>query len=87
MIAGLLLIVSLTNADVYFHNPRGSNNRLNEASTARSNANRMFDSQVGLKSQDCIFFINFFRGLCMLHYFVSNAIIVIVGFRKASEYI
>lgn len=31
--------------DVYFHNPRGSNNRLNEQSAERANANRLFDSQ------------------------------------------
>ena len=34
------------NADIYLHNPRGSNNRLNEKSAARTNANRVFDSQV-----------------------------------------
>ena len=32
--------------DIYLHNPRGSNNRLNEAGVARSNAHRLFDSQV-----------------------------------------
>lgn len=32
-------------ADVYMHNPRGSNNRLNEKSANRANADRMFDSQ------------------------------------------
>ncbi|XP_046854923.1 protein DD3-3-like isoform X2 [Xenia sp. Carnegie-2017] len=42
-LVGLLLCWS--SADVYLHNPRGSNNRLNEASTARASANRMFDSQ------------------------------------------
>ena len=40
------LCVSLTSADIYLHVPRGSNNRLNEKSAARKNANRMFDSQV-----------------------------------------
>lgn len=30
----------------YMHNPRGSNNRLNERSANRNNGNRMFDSQV-----------------------------------------
>ena len=29
----------------YLHNPRGSNNRLDEAGRDRNNANRMFDSQ------------------------------------------
>jgi len=35
----------VANADMYLHNPRGSNNRLNERGRARNNANRMFDSQ------------------------------------------
>jgi hypothetical protein len=33
------------NADLYMHNPRGSNNRLNEQSATRNNNNRVFDSQ------------------------------------------
>lgn len=41
---GALLSGSLQ--DIYLHNPRGSNNRLNEASAARNNNNRLFDSQV-----------------------------------------
>ena len=32
--------------DTYMHNPRGSNNRLNERSANRNNANRLFNSQV-----------------------------------------
>jgi hypothetical protein len=40
-----LLLARDAHADVYMHNPRGSNNRLNEASAARANANRVFDSQ------------------------------------------
>ena len=43
------LLVSLSDADVYLHNPRGSNNRLNGARTARANNNRLFDSQVSFK--------------------------------------
>jgi len=46
--ATLLLLVCLAGvalADVYMHNPRGSNNRLNERSANRNNGNRMFDSQ------------------------------------------
>jgi hypothetical protein len=31
--------------DTYMHNPRGSNNRLNERSANRNNANRLFNSQ------------------------------------------
>ena len=40
------LLVASCMGDVYMHNPRGSNNRLNERSANRDNANRMFDSQV-----------------------------------------
>lgn len=35
----------LAAADVYMHNPRGSNNRLNEKTATRANGNRLFDSQ------------------------------------------
>ncbi|XP_028418873.1 uncharacterized protein LOC114544422 [Dendronephthya gigantea] len=35
----------LAKGDVYMHNPRGSNNRLNEQNNNRNNANRLFDSQ------------------------------------------
>lgn len=42
----LLAVASLALGDVYMHNPRGSNNRLNERSANRQNANRLFDSQV-----------------------------------------
>lgn len=38
-------LVSVCLADTYMHNPRGSNNRLNEASANRNNGNRLFDSQ------------------------------------------
>eukprot|EP00058_Branchiostoma_floridae_P021203 XP_002606693.1 hypothetical protein BRAFLDRAFT_72540 [Branchiostoma floridae] len=41
-----LLLCSLVGGDVYLHNPRGSNNRLNERSANRQNANRVFDSQM-----------------------------------------
>jgi len=43
----LFAAISLVWGDCYMHNPRGSNNRLNERSANRNNANRMFDSQVG----------------------------------------
>ncbi|CAG5082369.1 Oidioi.mRNA.OKI2018_I69.PAR.g10109.t1.cds [Oikopleura dioica] len=39
------LLASTALADVYMHFPRGSNNRLNENSEGRRNANRLFDSQ------------------------------------------
>ena len=45
-LACLSLALSLCVADVYMHNPRGSNNRLNERSANRNNADRLFDSQV-----------------------------------------
>jgi hypothetical protein len=41
----LVCCAAPSSADVYMHNPRGSNNRLNEQSAARANANRVFDSQ------------------------------------------
>lgn len=31
--------------DIYLHNPRGSNNRLDEQTRERANNNRMFDSE------------------------------------------
>ncbi|CAI8031608.1 Protein DD3-3 [Geodia barretti] len=40
-----LALAVCVHADMYFHNPRGSNNRLDEAKRERNNANRMFDSQ------------------------------------------
>jgi len=40
-----LACVALVAGDTYLHNPRGSNNRLNEKSANRNNGNRMFDSQ------------------------------------------
>ena len=45
-LACLLGLFALVASDVYMHNPRGSNNRLNERSANRNNANRLFDSQV-----------------------------------------
>lgn len=39
------MILVYVSGDLYLHNPRGSNNRLNEKSATRANANRMFDSQ------------------------------------------
>ena len=44
----VLLVVTIATADLYLHNPRGSNNRLNERSANRKNANRVFDSQVNI---------------------------------------
>lgn len=42
----VLALVLRVQGDVYLHNPRGSNNRLNENTANRQNANRAFDSQV-----------------------------------------
>ncbi|XP_066912366.1 protein DD3-3-like [Clytia hemisphaerica] len=44
-LAVLATILVWCNADIYMHNPRGSNNRLNEKSATRANNNRVFDSQ------------------------------------------
>ena len=41
----VLALVALVQADMYLHNPRGCNNRLDEARRDRNNANRLFDSQ------------------------------------------
>jgi hypothetical protein len=41
----VLACVLSAQADTYLHNPRGSNNRLNERSANRNNGNRLFDSQ------------------------------------------
>ena len=40
-----LHLCPLTLQDIYLHNPRGSNNRLNEKARARANPKRLFDSQ------------------------------------------
>ncbi len=42
----LMMVAGGAWANVFLHNPRGSNNRLNEETTDRANANRVFDSQV-----------------------------------------
>lgn len=42
----LVVLATAVYADTYMHNPRGSNNRLNERSANRNNGNRLFDSQV-----------------------------------------
>ena len=41
----ILFVFNKTTADVYMHNPRGSNNRCDERANDRNNANRLFDSQ------------------------------------------
>jgi hypothetical protein len=46
LLCHLVGIVTVVMGDLYLHAPRGSNNRLNEKSANRANANRLFDSQV-----------------------------------------
>jgi hypothetical protein len=41
----IAITLQVTKADIYLHNPRGSNNRLDGRNRERENANRMFDSQ------------------------------------------
>ncbi|XP_021339885.1 protein DD3-3-like, partial [Mizuhopecten yessoensis] len=41
----VLSLVAGVSCDIYLHNPRGSNNRLDEETRNRANDNRMFDSQ------------------------------------------
>ena len=41
----LISLIGHSRQDIYLHSPRGSNNRLNEKSANRQNANRLFDSQ------------------------------------------
>ena len=64
---GLLFAVVTVNADVYMHNPRGSNNRLNERSANRNNGNRMFDSQVRHHSRFHLFLSSFGLGFEGVH--------------------
>lgn len=45
ILALLFCVGRLCNGDIYMHNPRGSNNRLNEKTATRTTNNRMFDSQ------------------------------------------
>jgi len=39
------MLLNLVGGDIYLHNPRGSNNRCDERTNDRLNANRLFDSQ------------------------------------------
>ena len=52
------ILLSCCHADIYMHNPRGTNNRLNERSAQRKNANRLFDSQVHIVSHSSSIFFN-----------------------------
>jgi len=46
---GAALAATTCNADIYMHNPRGSNDRNCERNVNRNNGNRMFDSQNNAK--------------------------------------
>eukprot|EP00178_Gracilaria_changii_P006087 TRINITY_DN2042_c0_g1_i3.p1 TRINITY_DN2042_c0_g1~~TRINITY_DN2042_c0_g1_i3.p1 ORF type:complete len:657 (-),score=91.08 TRINITY_DN2042_c0_g1_i3:83-2053(-) len=50
----LLTLLGLAWGDMYLHNPRGSNNRVNEANTNRNNANRLMDTQNNGKGGYCL---------------------------------
>jgi len=49
----LAACVALVAGDLYMMNPRGSNDRNNEANTNRNNGNRLFDSQNNAKGGYC----------------------------------
>jgi hypothetical protein len=49
----LALLVALVAGDLYMQNPRGCNDRLNEANENRNNGNRLFDSQNNAKGGYC----------------------------------
>jgi hypothetical protein len=48
-----LLVITAVLGDSYMQNPRGSNDRYNEANDNRDNANRLFDSQNNAKGGYC----------------------------------
>lgn len=49
----VLLLVASVSADLYLHNPRGSNNRLNNDNNNVQNDDRLFDSQNNNKGGYC----------------------------------
>jgi len=50
----MLSLLTFALCDMYLQNPRGSNDRLNEANTNRNNGNRLFDSQNNAKGGYCV---------------------------------
>lgn len=48
-----ILLLETVKPDVYLHNPKGGNNRLNEEGQNRANNNRLFDSQNNAKGGYC----------------------------------
>ena len=82
-------VVSFINADVYLHMPRGSNNRLNEKSANRKNANRVFDSQVCAQNAFImVIIIKFIEELYLEVYFVLylSCILTYLTFDNSSKY-
>jgi len=53
-LAIFLCLLTYALCDLYMQNPRGSNDRLDEANTNRNNANRLFDSQNNAKGGYCV---------------------------------
>jgi len=53
-VLALIYCVAFVSADVYMQNPRGGNDRLNEANENRNNGNRLFDSQNNAKGGYCL---------------------------------
>jgi len=48
-LATIAMMAQESRADVYMHNPRGSNDRNCERNVNRNNGNRLFDSQNNAK--------------------------------------
>lgn len=62
-ILAIIYCVTLVAGDIYMQNPRGSNDRLNEANENRNNGNRLFDSQNNAKGGYCVGpAMNFYAG-------------------------
>lgn len=53
LVIAVVLFIVCANADVYMHNMRGSNNRLNGAGNNRANNNRLCDTQNNAKGGYC----------------------------------
>src|SRR5689334_12133493 len=53
LIVVFVVLVEYVAGDCYLQNPRGSNDRLNEANTDRNNGDRLFDSQNNAKGGYC----------------------------------
>jgi len=57
-----IFAVEVVRADMYLHNMRGSNNRLDEARRDRNNANRLFDSQNNNRGGSNVGSLYFYNG-------------------------